>query len=487
MNGISAASAIAGLCFTSGQLLVGLFEYIKDVRDVPQEVTGLTTELCALNTALLGLKALFTSRGDAKQQDVLLAALARDSAIALENCRETMQQIEEMVKKSKVKTKQSANGQLIKCTKWLWNKKEVALLRDKVEGWQSTISLMLQVASGHGQDEAAALLEKIHQSVTKLETDRQHVKETLVVMDKDHRQHDDAEFSVTIKPVARSPGPGDGGIAPSSPFQPFNKTLVDAIQSESWTGVTVQCKSAPWEEVPCLSDSSIKLIISPSRRAYIKLTLSPNSRSALASRHARAAKRAFSRHDDNAPANHFIEWVMPMVSNLTTTRTSQHSRTAGSSGRFQTTPASPLRSSVLPDDIQSVLPSGTFTSDVFPPFLVGGVDKGVAFLGFVFCPVQKTGRSVVVNTADSGEVELAFGAGEDAGRFFARLKEIQVELESSWSLYVRSFANIDAALAAALQVAGDLRAIAAKEYALGNSDDLYSAPEADRKAVHGIP
>ncbi|KAB5582419.1 hypothetical protein GE09DRAFT_1211067 [Coniochaeta sp. 2T2.1] len=485
MDGISAASAIAGLCFTSGQLLVGFFEYIKDVRDVPQEVSSLTMELCALNTALLGLKALFTSReggggAPAQQQKkgVLLAALTRDSAIALDNCRETMQQIEEMVKKSKVQME------------------EVALLRDKVEGWRSTISLMLQVASEHGQDEAAALLEKIHQSVTKLESDRQHVKETLVVMDKDHRQYDDPEFSATIKPVARPPGPSNGGtVPPSSPFRPFNKTLVDVIQSESWTGVTVQCKSAPWEDVPCLSDASIKLIISSSRRAYTKLTLSPNSRSALASRHARSAKRAFSIHDDNAPANHFIEWVMPMVSNLTITRTNRRSEArasdhfqtisaspirsaAGSSGHFETTPASPLRSSVLPDDIQSVLPSGTFASDIFPPFLVRGVDKGFAFLDFIFCPVQKTGRSVVVNTADGGEVELAFVKVEDADRFFALLEEVQAELESSWGLYVRSFANIDAALAVG-EVDGDMRAIASREYALGNSDDLYSVSWTD--------
>lgn len=102
-------------------------------------------ELCALNTALMGLKALIASR-EGIQQGVLLA-LAGDSAIALANCKETMQQIEEMVK-SKIKTKQTANGQLIKCTRRVWNKKEVELLRDKVEGWKSTISLMLQISSG---------------------------------------------------------------------------------------------------------------------------------------------------------------------------------------------------------------------------------------------------------------------------------------------------------------------------------------------------
>ena len=108
MDAVSAASAITGLCYTSGQLLVGFFEYINDVQDVPKNVEALTTELCAGNTALMGLKGLLTSRGGV-QQDVL-ATLMRDSAVALENCSETLKQIQEMVRKSKVQTKQSAKG-----------------------------------------------------------------------------------------------------------------------------------------------------------------------------------------------------------------------------------------------------------------------------------------------------------------------------------------------------------------------------------------
>ena len=146
MDVVSAASAISGLCFTSGQLLVGFFEYIQDVQDVPKHVEALTTELSALNTALLGLKSLLISR-EGIQQDVLLT-LTRDSTTTLESCNETLQQVENMVKKSKIQIKQSANGQVIRCTKWLWNKKEVNLLKDRVEAYKSTISLMLQISSG---------------------------------------------------------------------------------------------------------------------------------------------------------------------------------------------------------------------------------------------------------------------------------------------------------------------------------------------------
>jgi hypothetical protein len=146
MDPLSATATITSLCFTSGKILVGFFEYIHDIKDAPSYIEALTGELSALNTALMGLRTLIIVR-EGSRRDVLLK-MTENSTIALDNCKETLHQIEEMVKKSKIKTKQSSHGQVITCIKWLWNKKEVILLKDRLEAYKSTISLMLQILSG---------------------------------------------------------------------------------------------------------------------------------------------------------------------------------------------------------------------------------------------------------------------------------------------------------------------------------------------------
>lgn len=104
------ATAISTLCVTSRKILVGFYEYINDVVDVPRYVEELTTELSSLNAALLALKALLVARKDS-------GADAGSQALLLDSCRElvatcadTLKQIEDCVSKSKIKTNKVRQG-----------------------------------------------------------------------------------------------------------------------------------------------------------------------------------------------------------------------------------------------------------------------------------------------------------------------------------------------------------------------------------------
>jgi hypothetical protein len=68
----------------------------------------------------------------------------------LDTCREPLGQIESMIKKVKIETKSSSKGQMVRCMRWLWNKNEVNLLRQRLEQHKSTISMILQIWAGKG-------------------------------------------------------------------------------------------------------------------------------------------------------------------------------------------------------------------------------------------------------------------------------------------------------------------------------------------------
>lgn len=145
MDTFSAITGIAPLCVTSAGLLVSFYQYINDVGEVPRYVEELTSELCSLNTGLAQLKRLVLNRK--KSNKDFLEQWAKDSKMILDNCCETLEQINRMIQKAKIETKSSSKGQVMRCMKWLWNKNEVILMRDRLERYKSTISMMLQSLS----------------------------------------------------------------------------------------------------------------------------------------------------------------------------------------------------------------------------------------------------------------------------------------------------------------------------------------------------
>lgn len=137
--------SIPALCLTCTKVLVGLYQYLEAIKEAPRHVSDLTTELSAFNFVLTRLKGLIASREDSHRE--LLRRWADDSKVVLNGCKETLEKIEALVVRAKIKTKSTIKGQVMKCVKWEWKKEEVVPLRLRLENYKSSISLMLQSLS----------------------------------------------------------------------------------------------------------------------------------------------------------------------------------------------------------------------------------------------------------------------------------------------------------------------------------------------------
>ena len=132
------------------------------------------------------------------------------------------------------------------------------------------------------QDETAALLDKIHQSVSKLQEDRAHVKETLVIMENNHPRFEEAEFSVVIRPTRPFSDPSS--TSSSHNFRPFNEELWGRMTTGSWTAARIRCASR-WADMPALLGCEVKVAVQPNRQMVLNVTLSQNTMDALTKQH----------------------------------------------------------------------------------------------------------------------------------------------------------------------------------------------------------
>jgi hypothetical protein len=127
-------------------------------------------------------------------------------------------------------------------------------------------------------DSASALMDEIHKSVLELQQNRQHVKETLVVMDKHHPRFQDADFTITYNPVQMeqtSTLPN-----PSEPFRPLNHQLLDQLASKTWKPRCIRCTS-DWENIPLLLNSDLKLVLRDDKIACLEISLSDDVKTNL--------------------------------------------------------------------------------------------------------------------------------------------------------------------------------------------------------------
>jgi len=145
MDPISAIAGISTVCVRGAKILVGFYEYIHEIGDVPRYVDQLTSVLSAVNSGLQQLKVMITARS----KDDLVQRWASDLKLMVVNCSETFSQIESMVEKAKIETKSSSKGQIVKCITWVWSEKKVNLLREQLERYKASIFLMLETLSGY--------------------------------------------------------------------------------------------------------------------------------------------------------------------------------------------------------------------------------------------------------------------------------------------------------------------------------------------------
>ena len=142
---LSAIANVAGMVLFGGQVLVKLTEYINDIHQAPKHVEELANELMATTAALQRFKLLVIDRQASNSDE--LKIWAADSQTMLQNCDETFKQINEAVEKAQIKSKGTVKGEVVSRVKWVWNKKEINLLKVRLNGYEAVIQLMLQTLS----------------------------------------------------------------------------------------------------------------------------------------------------------------------------------------------------------------------------------------------------------------------------------------------------------------------------------------------------
>lgn len=145
MDPISAIAGISTVCGRGAKILVAFYDYIAEIRDVPRYIENLTSELSAVNAGLQQVKAVIVT-GSYEES---IKGWAQDLKLMVSSCDEAFSQIESMIGKAKIETKSSAKGQVTKCIKWVWSKKQVLLVKERLESFKGTITLMLEALNGY--------------------------------------------------------------------------------------------------------------------------------------------------------------------------------------------------------------------------------------------------------------------------------------------------------------------------------------------------
>jgi hypothetical protein len=101
--------------------------------------------LSAVNAGLQQVKAVIVT-GSYEES---IKGWAQDLKLMVSSCDEAFSQIESMIGKAKIETKSSAKGQVTKCIKWVWSKKQVLLVKERLESFKGTINLMLEALNGY--------------------------------------------------------------------------------------------------------------------------------------------------------------------------------------------------------------------------------------------------------------------------------------------------------------------------------------------------
>ena len=145
MDPISIITGVSGICVTGAKLLFKLSSFVNEVRGVPNSVQSLSNELSAVYTALSQLK--ITVENYASIPSKTFPAWANDFAVVIENCRVTFGEIEVICEKSKIKTKETNGGQVVKRIRWMWKEGEVLELRERLERYKVSMILILEAAN----------------------------------------------------------------------------------------------------------------------------------------------------------------------------------------------------------------------------------------------------------------------------------------------------------------------------------------------------
>jgi hypothetical protein len=124
-------------------------------------------------------------------------------------------------------------------------------------------------------DNINEIVETIHKKVQRMEESRQNVKETLVVLDRDHPRFKEVDFTLTYNPVQLP------SAAPSVPLSSpraveLNRRLLDELEEMAWTPRVIRCETRTRTRPTChsLSKRNIKIILVKGKTACIEIQIS---------------------------------------------------------------------------------------------------------------------------------------------------------------------------------------------------------------------
>ena len=148
---LSTLQGVSTVCYRGAKALFALYKYIDDIQKVPDVVEQLTHELSAVNSLLQELKVNISLHSNSNDDNI--RRFATESEKTVVQCGETFTLIVEMIDKSKIETNRaSSDGQIVKCIRWKWSEEQVSKLKARLEGYKSSLSLMMDILNGYALD-----------------------------------------------------------------------------------------------------------------------------------------------------------------------------------------------------------------------------------------------------------------------------------------------------------------------------------------------
>jgi hypothetical protein len=130
--------SVFGLCGSAASLILSLSRYVDGVRESIKEVQQLSTQLSSTHVVISQLKVVV----EQPQNEPYIEKYKPTFELTIKNCDTTFRQIEALLEKSQLTTKQSGRNMVVKSIKWRFNVQEVKKLTKHLEDQMVALSYM---------------------------------------------------------------------------------------------------------------------------------------------------------------------------------------------------------------------------------------------------------------------------------------------------------------------------------------------------------
>ena len=143
MDGVSAASSVIAVADLSAKVAVLCFQYSKEVLHAPADIRRLQSQVQRLDATFQHARRLI----EGPNSQPLVAS--REAAKSLEECKA---ELEKLRMKLKPDPKRKAMSRLgLRALKWPFSSQEIEGIATRLEGYQHTVTLGLQIDQTYAQ------------------------------------------------------------------------------------------------------------------------------------------------------------------------------------------------------------------------------------------------------------------------------------------------------------------------------------------------